>query len=170
MERHIIEVDTGLLPNMAEDATPREGYAPEQFTLIERYKAKALELNAVLDWDVSWHTVQRKRLLYREKGIWGLVDKRRTRTPSLFRTDRFASGRRPVGAGGGPGRKGGDHGVGAVRAVAALSARQLRQEGGRAAEHDAVQAAGPVGISVRDLRAPTRRRLEAPGGPLPRSQ
>jgi hypothetical protein len=80
-ERHIIEVDTGLLPNQPEDAAPRPGYAADEFTLVERYKTKAAELNAVLDFDVSWHTVQRKRLQYKEKGIWGLVDKRRTACP-----------------------------------------------------------------------------------------
>ncbi|RBL83197.1 integrase, partial [Streptomyces cavourensis] len=75
---------TGLLPGQAEDATPRPGYAPDEFTLIERYKTKAAELNAVLDFDVSWHTVQRKRLQYEKSGVWGLVDKRRTRMPSLY--------------------------------------------------------------------------------------
>nr|PPQ62047.1 integrase [Streptomyces sp. QL37] len=87
-ERHIIEVCTGLLPGVPENAVPRPGYAPAEYTLIERYKTKAAELNAVLDWKVSWHTVQRKRLKYAEMGIWGLVDKRRTRTSSLYgRTD-----------------------------------------------------------------------------------
>jgi hypothetical protein len=83
-ERHVIEVTTGLLPGQAQDATPRPGYAPGEFTLIERYKTKAAELNAVLDFDVSWHTVQRKRLQYEKNGVWGLVDKRRTRMPSLY--------------------------------------------------------------------------------------
>ncbi|MFF2780899.1 integrase [Streptomyces sp. NPDC058052] len=83
-ERHVVEVATGLLPGQAEDATPRPGYAPDEFTLIERYKTKAAELNAVLDFDVSWHTVQRKRLQYEKSGVWGLVDKRRTRMPSLY--------------------------------------------------------------------------------------
>ncbi|MCZ4120249.1 hypothetical protein [Streptomyces sp. H39-S7] len=87
-ERHIVEIDTGVLPGRPQGSVPRPGYAPEQFTLIERYKAKAEELNAVLDLAVSWHTVQRKRLLYRQQGIWGLVDKRRVPAPSPHgRTD-----------------------------------------------------------------------------------
>ncbi|KPI08371.1 hypothetical protein OK074_3668 [Actinobacteria bacterium OK074] len=83
-ERHIIEVDTGLLPGRPEGAPPRPGYDPARHTLVERYHAKAAELSGLLDSRVSWHTVQRKRLTYRDHGLWGLVDKRRTRTRSLY--------------------------------------------------------------------------------------
>jgi hypothetical protein len=141
-ERHIIEVSTGLLPHQPEDATPRPGYAPDEFTLIERYKTKAAELNAVLDFDVSWHTVQRKRLQYEKKGIWGLVDKRRTRMPSLHgradprvvdvllalvkaREDKTAI-------------------TAAVCAAAPRGAQHVQADGHGAAGHDAVQAAGPA--------------------------
>ncbi|MGW4904465.1 DDE-type integrase/transposase/recombinase [Streptomyces albidoflavus] len=166
-ERHIIEVDTGLLPNMAEDATPREGYAPEQFTLIERYKAKALELNAVLDWDVSWHTVQRKRLLYREKGIWGLVDKRRTRTPSLFgRTDsRVVDALLALVA-----ARAGKAAI-TASALFVLLRRSVHASYGKKVvvppNTTLYKLLDRLGISVRDLRAPTRRRLEAAGRPAP---
>ncbi|MGW6586392.1 integrase [Streptomyces globisporus] len=83
--RHVIEVDTGLLPEVPEGSTPREGYDPEQFTLVERYERKAAELRAVLGWKVSWKTVQRKRLAFLREDIWGLVDKRRTRPTTVNR-------------------------------------------------------------------------------------
>jgi transposase InsO family protein len=87
-ERHVVEVDTGLPLDPLEGARPRPGYDPACFTLIERYRTKAAELNAVLDWRISWQTVQRKRLSYLEQGVWGLVDKRRTRGRSMYgRTD-----------------------------------------------------------------------------------
>ncbi|WP_052425183.1 DDE-type integrase/transposase/recombinase [Streptomyces fulvoviolaceus] len=86
--RHVLEVDTGLLPGVPDGSRPREGYDPERFTLVERYQRKAAELSAVLDWKVSWKTVQRKRLAFREEDIWGLVDKRRTRNSTMHgRTD-----------------------------------------------------------------------------------
>ncbi|MCQ9178647.1 DDE-type integrase/transposase/recombinase [Streptomyces sp. IBSBF 2953] len=87
-QRHVIEVDTGLLPGVPEGSRPREGYDPDRFTLVERYQRKAAELSAVLEWTVSWKTVQRKRLAYKQDGIWGLVDKRCTRKSTLHgRTD-----------------------------------------------------------------------------------
>jgi hypothetical protein len=87
-ERHVIEVDTGLLPGVPEGSPPREGYDPRCTTLIQRYQAKAAELSAVLGWKVSWQTVQTKRLKYKAEGAWGLVDKRRTRRTTLYgRTD-----------------------------------------------------------------------------------
>ncbi|MEY2244841.1 integrase [Streptomyces sp. BF23-18] len=86
--RHVIEVDTGLLPDVPESSRPREGYDPDRFTLVERYQRKAAELSAVLDWTVSWKTVQRKRLAFLKEDIWGLVDKRCTRKSTLHgRTD-----------------------------------------------------------------------------------
>jgi transposase InsO family protein len=86
--RHVIEVDTGLLPEVPEDSTPREGYDPARFTLVQRYERKAAELQAVLGWKVSWKTVQRKRLAFKRDDIWGLVDKRRTRKITVHgRTD-----------------------------------------------------------------------------------
>ncbi|CAM2812078.1 transposase family protein [Streptomyces albus] len=87
-ERHVIEVDTGLLPGVPEGSLPREGYDPRCTTLIQRYQAKAAELSAVLGWKMSWQTVQTKRLKYKAEGAWGLVDKRRTRSTTLYgRTD-----------------------------------------------------------------------------------
>ncbi|MEV6948557.1 integrase [Streptomyces sp. NPDC051172] len=86
--RHIIEVDTGLLPEVPEGSTPREGYDPAHFTLVQRYERKAAELRAVLGWKVSWKTVQRKRLAFKRDDIWGLVDKRRSRKVTVHgRTD-----------------------------------------------------------------------------------
>ncbi|MEU6182958.1 hypothetical protein [Streptomyces coeruleorubidus] len=166
-ERHVIEVDTGLLPNQPDDATPRPGYAPDEFTLIERYKTKAAELNAVLEWEVSWHTVQRKRLKYVEKGIWGLVDKRRTRMPSLYgRTDprvvdallALADARR---------------GRTAITASAlfVLLRRSVRSSYGPAVvvppNTTLYKLLDRLGIKVKDLRAPTRRRLDTANRPGP---
>ncbi|HEY8986369.1 MAG TPA: integrase [Streptomyces sp.] len=86
--RHVIEVETGLLPGVPEGSRPREGYDPDRFTLVERYQRKAAELSAVLEWKVSWQTVQRKRLAFLKEDIWGLVDKRCTRKSTLHgRTD-----------------------------------------------------------------------------------
>ncbi|MFC9679428.1 integrase [Streptomyces sp. NPDC056948] len=86
--RHVVEVDTGLLPGVPEGSKPREGYDPARFTLVERYQRKAAELSAALDWKVSWKTVQRKRLAFKKEDIWGLVDKRCTRKSTLHgRTD-----------------------------------------------------------------------------------
>ncbi|WP_371601190.1 hypothetical protein [Streptomyces sp. NBC_00564] len=86
--RHVIEVDTGLLPDVPDGSMPREGYDPERFTLVERYQRKAAELSAALGWKVSWKTVQRKRLAFQKNDIWGLVDKRRTRPMTMHgRTD-----------------------------------------------------------------------------------
>ncbi|MGC5008827.1 hypothetical protein [Streptomyces sp. DT203] len=166
-ERHIIEVSTGLLPNQPEDATPRPGYAPGEFTLIERYKTKAAELNAVLDLDVSWHTVQRKRLKYDKKGIWGLVDKRRTRMPSLHgRADprvvdallalvRDRAGKTAITA----------------SALFVLLRRTVRSTYGQAVEvppnTTLYKLLDRLGIKVKDLRAPTRRRLDVVNRPAP---
>lgn len=166
-ERHIIEVSTGLLPHQPEDATPRPGYAPDEFTLIERYKTKAAELNAVLDFDVSWHTVQRKRLQYEKKGIWGLVDKRRTRMPSLYgRADPRV--------------------VDVLLALVkyredktAITASALFVQLRRAVRSTYKQTVtvppdttlykllDRLGIKVKDLRAPTRRRLDVGNRPAP---
>ncbi|MFF1962472.1 integrase [Streptomyces sp. NPDC058232] len=166
-ERHIIEVSTGLLPNQPEDATPRPGYAPGEFTLIERYKTKAAELNAVLDLEVSWHTVQRKRLKYDKKGIWGLVDKRRTRMPSLHgRADprvvdallalvRDRAGKTAITA----------------SALFVLLRRTVRSTYGQAVEvppnTTLYKLLDRLGIKVKDLRAPTRRRLDVVNRPAP---
>ncbi|MGX5397163.1 integrase [Streptomyces anulatus] len=163
-ERHIIEVSSGLLPGVAEDAVPRPGYAPAEYTLIERYKTKAAELNAVLDWDVSWHTVQRKRLKYVEMGIWGLVDKRRTRVSSLYgRTDSrvvdtllsLADEQRGITA----------------SALFVLLRRSVHSSYKSAVkvppDTTLYKLLDRLGIKVKDLRGSARRRLDAAGGPRP---
>lgn len=166
-ERHVIEVSTGLLPRQPEGAVPRPGYAPDEFTLIERYKTKAAELNAVLDFDVSWHTVQRKRLQYEKKGIWGLVDKRRTRMPSLYgRTDPCVVDTLLALV-----KERERQRMPAITASALFV--QLRRSV-RAAEGRSVKVPPAttlykllerLGIKVRDLRTPDRLRLKAAGGP-----
>ncbi|WP_119700249.1 Mu transposase C-terminal domain-containing protein [Rhodococcus ruber] len=78
-ERHVIEVETGLLPDTPEDAQPRPGYDPTVFSLKSRETRKAAELTAA-GRQTSARTVQRMRQRYREQGLWGLVDTRYTRT------------------------------------------------------------------------------------------
>ncbi|MEI5011711.1 hypothetical protein RB196_34580 [Streptomyces sp. PmtA] len=166
-ERHVIEVATGLLPGQPEDATPRPGYAPDEFTLIERYKTKAAELHAVLDFDVSWHTVQRKRLQYEKNGVWGLVDKRRTRMPSLYgradprmvdvllRLVKEREGKTAITA----------------SALFVLLRRMVRSEYKNAVkvppDSTLYKLLDRLGIKVKDLRAATRRRLDAGNRPGP---
>lgn len=69
-QRHLAEVETGLLPDAAAGAGPRPEYDPVARSLAEREKAKAAELGT------SLRTVQRMRRRYREQGLWGLVDTR----------------------------------------------------------------------------------------------
>ena len=72
-ERHLTEVETGLLPDAAAGVSPRPQYDPVARSLIERERAKAAELGT------SLRTVQRMRHRYREQGLWGLVDTRHAR-------------------------------------------------------------------------------------------
>src|SRR5260370_23896171 len=74
-ERHLIEVETGLLPDAAEGTLPRPEYDPKWRTLSERISAKAAELAASGN-PVSERTVQRLRGNWRDQGVWGLVDRR----------------------------------------------------------------------------------------------
>ncbi|RNG17861.1 transposase [Streptomyces botrytidirepellens] len=165
-ERHVVEVETGLLPGQPQDATPRPGYG-EKCTLIERYKTKAAELNAVLDFDVSWHTVQRKRLQYQKDGVWGLVDKRRTRTPSLYgRTDpRVVDALMTV--------IDGRAGKSAITAtgVFVMLRREVRSlyKGAVTVPPDTTlyKLLDRLGIKVKDLSAPTRRRMDLTNRPAP---
>ncbi|MEN2424299.1 Mu transposase C-terminal domain-containing protein [Streptomyces rimosus] len=78
-ERHIIEIHTGRLPEAPEDSPPRAAYDPARHTLVDRYRAKAEELSAVWGRPVSAKTVERRRLRWKRRGIWGLVDQRSMR-------------------------------------------------------------------------------------------
>lgn len=92
-QRSIIEVETGLPPDAPDGARPRAGYDLERTTFKDRYRAKAAELSAVLGMQVSWQTVQAKRLKYqRNPTVLALVDGRRLRT----RTARGATDPRVV--------------------------------------------------------------------------
>ncbi len=86
--RHIREVESGRAGGPGGSEVVRPEYDPQRFTLAEREQAKAQEL-AALGWTkVSRTTVQRMRLVYRQEGLWGLVDKRTRRTASpTGRTD-----------------------------------------------------------------------------------
>lgn len=77
-ECHIIEVETGRLPNTDADGAPRPSYDPAAHTLAQREEAKAAELRALGE-RVSRATIRRQRSAYHAAGLWGLVDHRRTR-------------------------------------------------------------------------------------------
>lgn len=84
-ERAVVEVDTGLPPGAPPGLAPRPAYDPAATTLIERYQAKAAELNALLGWSVSWQTVQAKRLKYcKQRTVLALVDGRSTKARRQF--------------------------------------------------------------------------------------
>jgi putative transposase len=72
-ERHVIEVETGFVPDAAPDSCARDGFDPAVTTLGERDAAKAAELG------VSVRTVQTRRARYARQGLWGLVDQRAAR-------------------------------------------------------------------------------------------
>ncbi|WP_404871090.1 Mu transposase C-terminal domain-containing protein (plasmid) [Kitasatospora griseola] len=86
--RHIREVETGHPDGASAGCVANERYDPARYTLAERERAKAEELTALGFGKVSRSTVQKMRLDYRKQGLWGLVDHRTTRAPSLAgRTD-----------------------------------------------------------------------------------
>jgi len=72
-ERHVVEVQTGLLPDAPPGAVPRPGFDPAATTVAQRDQAKAVELG------VGVRTVQQRRARYARQGLWGLVDQRATR-------------------------------------------------------------------------------------------
>lgn len=77
-ERHLIEVETGLPPDVAEDAAPKPEYDPATTSLAARQRAKAAELTEA-GTQTSFRTVERMRRRYRDQGIWGLIDSRQAR-------------------------------------------------------------------------------------------
>ena len=78
LERHLIEVETGLPPNPEPAAVARPEYDPAWRTLSERIAAKAAELSAS-GTAISERTLQRMRTNWRAQGLWGLVDQRAVR-------------------------------------------------------------------------------------------
>lgn len=80
-EQHILELLTGVPPDVGRDAVARPGFDPEVTTLRQREIAKVAELRAV-GHEVSLSTLQRLRRSYEQQGLWGLVDGRATRQPS----------------------------------------------------------------------------------------
>lgn len=74
-ERHILEVVTGVPPEAAAGIRPRPEYDPQSRTLRQREMAKAAEL-AAAGYQVPLSTLQRLRLSYEKRGLWGLVDHR----------------------------------------------------------------------------------------------
>jgi hypothetical protein len=80
-ERHVLEVESGLVPGAPIGTAPRRQYDPALTGLRERERAKALEL-AEQGHAVSQMTIQRMRRRYRESGVRGLIDRRRLRARS----------------------------------------------------------------------------------------
>jgi hypothetical protein len=74
-ERHILEVVAGVPPEAAAGTRPRPEYDPRSRTLRQRELAKAAEL-AAAGHQVPLSTLQRLRLSYEKRGLWGLVDHR----------------------------------------------------------------------------------------------
>lgn len=72
-ERHVVEVETGFLPDSMPGTEPRVGFDPAVTTVGDRDIAKAAELG------VSVRTVQLRRAKYAQQGLWGLVDQRARR-------------------------------------------------------------------------------------------
>ena len=72
-ERHVVEVQTGLLPDAPPGAVPRPGFDPAVTTVAQRDQAKAAELG------VGVRTVQEHRARYARQGLRGQVDQRATR-------------------------------------------------------------------------------------------
>ena len=73
LERHVVEVLTGLLPDPPPGAVPRAGFDPAVTTLAQRDRAKAAELG------VTVRMMQARRARYARQGLWGLVDQRAAR-------------------------------------------------------------------------------------------
>lgn len=80
-ERHLIEIVTGVPPDAAEGTSPRPEYDPQWRTQEERMSAKAAEL-AATGHPVTTRTLHRLLSLWRDQGVWGLVDRRKTRISS----------------------------------------------------------------------------------------
>ncbi|MFD8474081.1 Mu transposase C-terminal domain-containing protein [Streptomyces globisporus] len=76
-ERHLLELEAGG----GTEVEQRSEYDPALHTVEERIAAKAAELRS-LGWAVSTRTVERMRARYRDQGVWGLVDHRKTRLSS----------------------------------------------------------------------------------------
>jgi transposase InsO family protein len=80
-ERHVLEVESGLVPGAPIGTSPRRQYDPAFTGVRERERAKAAEL-AAQGHPVSVMTIQRMRRRYREAGVRGLIDQRRLRARS----------------------------------------------------------------------------------------
>jgi transposase InsO family protein len=80
-ERHVVEVETGLLPDAPMGTAPRRPYDPAFTGVLERERAKAAEL-AAQGHPVSQVTIGRMRRRYRQAGVRGLIDQRRLRARS----------------------------------------------------------------------------------------
>jgi len=80
-EQHILEVLTGVPPDVGPGVAAKPGFDPSVTTLRQREIAKVAELRADGQ-EVPLSTFQRLRRSYEQEGAWGLVDGRATRQPS----------------------------------------------------------------------------------------
>jgi putative transposase len=74
-EDHVVEVITGVPPQAGARAKPRPQFDPSTRSLRQRELAKVSEL-ADDGHRVPLSTLQRLRLNYEKRGVWGLVDQR----------------------------------------------------------------------------------------------
>src|SRR5262249_34068283 len=86
-EQHLVEVLTGVPPDVVPGTAPRPEYDPKSCSLRQRELAKHAAL-AAAGHDVALSTLQRLRRRYELEGVWGLVDRR------------YAAARRGSGPGG----------------------------------------------------------------------
>jgi hypothetical protein len=77
-ERHIVEVLTGVPPDVGEGTVPRPEYDPAVVTLTRREQAKAAGLTAA-GHRVTASAVAKRRRRYQERGLAGMVDDRARR-------------------------------------------------------------------------------------------
>lgn len=73
LERHLIELETGLPHDSPEGALPRPQFDPRVRGIGQRIEAKAAELG------LAERTLRKKRSNYAAQGLWGLVDGRLVR-------------------------------------------------------------------------------------------
>jgi hypothetical protein len=81
LERHLIEVETGVAPDAPVGAEPPPEYDPKWRTVDQRLTAKSAEL-AAAGTQLGLRSMQRLRALWRDQALWGLVDRRTMRIDS----------------------------------------------------------------------------------------
>ncbi|MGW5677914.1 Mu transposase C-terminal domain-containing protein [Streptomyces sp. NPDC003860] len=166
-ERHLREVDEGVLPDAEESAEPRPGYDPSRFTVRQRMATKAAEMKSLGFRYASVGTVERRRRAYQARGVFGLIREIVPGSP-WGRTDERVVKLLLAEAKAGLGESDGD----ASRLYERLQAAVRRQH---EAEYDTLMISRAtfyrllkrLDISVEALHWPTDRRLDEANGAIP---